>query len=192
MTPELHLQALDWLHIFGHYLSLSLLTVGGAIATAPEMHRYLVTEQGWLSESQFNSSIAIAQSAPGPNVLFVALMGWNIGLNAGSYWLALLGVCLTLVGIMLPSSLLTYFTSRWSHANRELRSVRAFKQGLAPVVVALMCSTGWLLASVYKDPQQDWPLWLTTIVTTLLVLRTRVHILWLLGAGGLLGGLGLI
>jgi chromate transporter len=119
-------------------------------------------------------------------------MGWNIGLNAGSYWLALLGVCLTLVGIMLPSSLLTYFTSRWSHANRQLRSVRAFKQGLAPVVVALMCSTGWLLASVYKDPQQDWPLWLTTIATTLLVLRTRIHILWLLGAGGLLGGLGLI
>jgi len=26
----------------------------------------------------------------------------------------------------------------------------------------------------------------------LLVLRTRIHILWLLGAGGLLGGLGLI
>ncbi|NBY70604.1 MAG: chromate transporter, partial [Betaproteobacteria bacterium] len=35
-------------------------------------------------------------------------------------------------------------------------------------------------------------LWLTTIATTLLVLRTRVHILWLLGAGGLLGGLRLI
>jgi len=101
-------------------------------------------------------------------------------------------VSLTMVGIMLPSSLLTYFTSRWSHANRELRSVRAFKQGLAPVVVALMCSTGWLLASVYSTPQTDWPLWLTTVVTALLVLRTRVHILWLLGAGGLLGGLGLI
>jgi chromate transporter len=191
MPPELHLDALNWLQVFGHYLSLSLLTVGGAIATAPEMHRYLVSKQGWLSDSQFNSSIAIAQSAPGPNVLFVALMGWNLGLNAGSYWLALLGMCLALGGIMLPSSLLTYWTSRWSHANREVRGVRAFKLGLAPVVVALMCSTGWLLASVYREPH-DWPLWLTTVITTMLVVHTRIHILWLLGAGAALGALGVI
>ena len=26
----------DWLALFGHFLSLSLLAVGGAIATAPE------------------------------------------------------------------------------------------------------------------------------------------------------------
>jgi chromate transporter len=57
--------------------------VGGAITTAPDMHRYLVTDQRWLTDSQFTSSIALAQAAPGPNVLFVALMGWNVGLNAG-------------------------------------------------------------------------------------------------------------
>ena len=76
------LTSADWLALFGHFLSLSLMAVGGAITTAPDMHRYLVTQQHWLTDEQFTSSIAIAQAAPGPNVLFVGLMGWNVGLNA--------------------------------------------------------------------------------------------------------------
>ena len=40
----------DWLALFGHFLSLSLLAVGGAMATAPDMHRYLVGTRGWLSD----------------------------------------------------------------------------------------------------------------------------------------------
>ena len=61
-----------------------MLAVGGAITAAPEMHRYLVDETAWLSEAQFTSSIALAQAAPGPNILFVALMGFNVGMNAGA------------------------------------------------------------------------------------------------------------
>ena len=77
----LELAAYDWWSLFAHFMLLSVLSVGGAITTAPDMHRYLVDHQGWLSDSQFSSSIAIAQAAPGPNILFVALLGWNIGLN---------------------------------------------------------------------------------------------------------------
>ena len=73
----------NWIELFTHFASLSLLAVGGAITTAPDMHRYLVAEQGWLSDAQFSSSIALSQAAPGPNVLFVALLGWNVGVNAG-------------------------------------------------------------------------------------------------------------
>ena len=65
----------DWFSLFIHYLSLSLLSIGGAITTAPDMHRFLVVEQLWLTDAQFTASLAIAQSAPGPNVLFVALIG---------------------------------------------------------------------------------------------------------------------
>ncbi len=182
----------DWLQLFTHFLSLSLLAVGGAITTAPDMHRYLVDQQGWLTDGQFTASIAIAQAAPGPNVLFVALMGWNVGLNAGGLWLALLGVLVSMLGIMLPSSALTYMASRWGHENRDLRAVRAFKQGMAPIVIALLIATGWLLASAHGEPARDWPLWLTTVVSTLVVWRTRLHLLWLLGAGALLGWFGLV
>ncbi|MDO9165996.1 MAG: chromate transporter [Rhodoferax sp.] len=195
---SLTLTAVDWLALLTHFLSLSLLAVGGAITTAPDMHRYLVDERHWLSEGQFTSSVALAQAAPGPNVLFVALLGWNVGMNAGggmgggvAAWIyALLGVSIAMVGIMLPSTTLTFAAARWGHQNRELRAVRAFKQGMAPIVIALLIATGWILASSHGSPLQHWPLWLLAGVCALLVWRTRLHLLWLLGAGALLGWLG--
>lgn len=194
------LSAADWLALFGHFLSLSLLAVGGAITTAPDMHRYLVDQRHWLTDPQFTSSIAIAQAAPGPNVLFVGLMGWNVGLNAGggsgagwhAYALGLLGLVVAMVGILLPSGVLTYTATRWAHRHRELRVVRAFKAGMAPIVVALLIATGWLLTAAQNQPARDWPLWALTAVSTLIVWRTKTHLLWLIGAGAVLGMLGLV
>jgi len=198
MILELQLSMGDWLALFNHFLSLSLLAVGGAIILAPDIHRFLVDENQWLTEQQFSSSIALAQSAPGPNVLFVGLMGWNVGLNAGaglgggwiSVALSALGMLISLLGIMLPSSVLTYTTTRWAHKHRDNRGVRAFKLGMAPVVIALLVSTGWLLTASHNDPIRDWPLWVLTLVAMGLVWRTRIHLLWLIGAGALLGALG--
>ena len=182
----------EWLALFLHYLSLSLLSIGGAITTAPDMHRFLVDQQHWLTDAQFNASIAIAQAAPGPNVLFVALLGWNVGLNAGGLPAALLGVFLAMLGILIPSTTLTYVAARWGHRNRELRAVRAFKQGMAPIVVALLIATSWILAGANGSSLKDWPVWLVTAVTALIVWRTKIHLLWLLGAGALLGWFGLV
>jgi chromate transporter len=186
------MHAADWLSLLLHFATLSLLCVGGAISTAPDMHRFLVDEHGWLTDPQFSASIAIAQAAPGPNVLFTALMGWNVGLNAGGAWSGLLGVLMCLGGIMLPSSLLVYATAHWSHRNRDLRAVRAFKQGLAPVVIGLLCSTGWILATASGYAWKNWPVWAIVFVSTIAVWRTRIHLLWLLGAGAILGWLGFV
>lgn len=190
----------DWLQLFTHFATLSLLGVGGAITTAPDMHRYLVHQNAWLSDAQFTSSIALSQAAPGPNVLFVALLGWNLGLNAAggpaagavAWWTALLGVLVTMSAILLPSSVLTYAATRWAHNNRELRSVRAFKTGMAPIVIALLIATGWLLTTSHDQAARDWPLYLLTATATVLVWRTRLHLLWLLGAGAALGAAGLV
>ncbi len=180
----------DWVSLLVHFLSLSLLSVGGAITTAPDMHRFLVDRQAWLTDPQFSASIAIAQAAPGPNVLFIALLGWNVGLNAGGLPTALLGMGLAMVGILLPSTALTYLAARWGHENRELRAVRAFKQGMAPVVISLLVATGWILATGSNYATRNWPIWLIAIVSTVVVWRTNVHLLWLLGAGAFLGWMG--
>lgn len=195
---SLTLSVADWLALLTHFLLLSLLAVGGAISTAPDMHRYLVHEQHWLTDSQFTSSIALAQAAPGPNVLFVALLGWNVGMNAGggmvgggwAWACAVLGVAIAMVGIMLPSTTLTFVAARWGHQNRDLRGVRAFKQGMAPIVVGLIIATGWILTSSQGSSLQHWPLWMLTAASALIVWRTRLHLLWLLAAGGVLGWLG--
>lgn len=201
----------EWVLLFAHFAMLSLLSIGGAIATVPDMHRFLHTQHHWLTELQFASSIALAQAAPGPNVLFVALLGWNVGLNAAggstmgwhAWPSALLGVVVALTAILLPSSLLTYGTTRWAHRNQHLLAIRAFKQGLAPVVVALMLATGWLLstpahgdwAALVADRAgwlavQPWVGWAITVVVGVVVWKTRLHLLWMLAAGAALGAAG--
>lgn len=191
-TLHISLGWYDWLNLFGHYLLLSAMSFGGAIAVTPEMHRFLVEQQGWLSQAQFNDAVAIAQAAPGPNVLFVALMGWKVGMNAGSTLAACLGVVVTMTGILLPSTVFTYQVAQWGHRNRELRAVRAFKQGMAPLVVALLLATSWILANSAAGNRADWPLWLLAIGSCLVIWRTRLHLLWVLGLGALLGASGIV
>ena len=166
--------------LFGHFLILSLLAVGGAITVAPDMHRVLVGEMGLLTDAQFNASIAIAQAAPGPNVLFVAVMGYQAA--------GLAGAAATMAGIMLPSTTLALAAARWSHARRDWRAVRAFKAGMAPLVIALMFSTGWILTA--QTP--GWRHVLLTLAAALLAWRTRIHLLWMIGAGAVIGGMGWI
>jgi chromate transporter len=192
-APQLVLGWHDWLDLLAHYLMLSLLSLGGAISASADMHRYLVEDKGWLSESQFSESVALAQAAPGPNVLFVALMGWHVGMNTGSLAAAFLGVLTTMAGILLPSTALTYRVAQWGHRNRDLRAVRAFRQGMAPVVIGMLLATSWLLASSgAAGAAQPWGSWLLAAASCLAIWRTRLHILWLLGLGAVLGALGLV
>lgn len=187
---NISLSWIDWLLMFQHYLLMSLLSIGGAITTLPEMHRYLVTEHQWLNETQFNASVALAQAAPGPNVLYIALLAWNIGINSGSMTTALFSVVVAMTGVLIPSSTLTYWVAGWLRRNTNLRAVQAFKQGLAPIVIALLITTGWIMASAHSF--SEWQLWLVTIVTTLLVWRTKIHMMWMIAAGALLGWFGVV
>lgn len=168
----------DWLQLFGHFLALSLVAVGGAIVLAPEMHRLLVVQTGLLSDAQFTASIAIAQAAPGPNVLFVAVMGYQAA--------GLTGAAAALTGILLPSTTLALAASRWSTARQGWRPVRAFKAGMAPITIALLVATGWILAA----GTPGWAHLLLTVVAALAVWRTRIHLLMLIGLGALVGALG--
>ncbi len=184
--------------LFLHFVSLSLMSVGGAITTVPEMHRFLVSEQAWLSEGQFSNAIALAQAAPGPNVLFVAILGWTVGMNAAggtaagavAWTLASACVFATMMGIVLPSATLTFFAARWGQRNRERPTVRAFKLAMAPIVVALLVATGWILAGSHGSLGINPGAYGVTVGSALLVWHRRIHLLWILGAGALAGVMG--
>jgi len=172
------LSAVDWVALFSHFLLLSLLSIGGAITVVPDMHRVLVEQMGLLSDTQFSASIAIAQASPGPNVLLVAVMGYQAA--------GLLGAGATLAGIMLPSTTLALAVGRWGHARRDWRPVQAFRAGMAPIVIALMLATAWILGA----ETAGWRHLLLSVAAAVLVWRTRVHLLVLVAAGALAGVLG--
>jgi chromate transporter len=166
--------------LFGQFFLLSFLAVGGAIATTPEMHRYLVTQHGWLTDAQFTASVAIAQAAPGPNVLFVAVMGWNV---AGP-----LGALATMCGSLIPSTALSLWATRWGHRRRETRGVRAFTSGMAPLTIGLLLATGWVLAGPAVGHAGAL---LLVGATVIIMTRTRISPMWMVAAGALAGVLGL-
>jgi chromate transporter len=170
----------DVLALFLHFALLSLLAIGGAITTAPDMQRFIVGDRHWLSDAQFTASVALAQAAPGPNVLFVAVIGWNCG--------GLMGVLATLTGSLLPSTTLALSATRWGAQRRESRGVRAFTHGMAPLTIGLLLATGWVLT----EPARHHPGALVLVaVTVFVMLRTRLSPMWLMALGALLGGLGL-
>ena len=174
------LGATELAQLFAHFALLSMLSVGGAITTAPEMQRFLVQQQAWMSGAEFTTSVAIAQAAPGPNILFVALMGWHVA--------GLAGTAAAMVGIVLPSSLLALAVGRWRRRRADALPVRAFTAGFAPLTLGLLLSTGWLLTA----PTRDHPGTIVLVLATVVVMvRTTLSPLWLIGAGAVVGALGL-
>jgi chromate transporter len=168
------------LPLFGHFLVLSLLAIGGAIVVAPEMHRLMVGEMHLLDDAQFNASVALAQAAPGPNVLFVAVLGYQAA--------GLIGAAVTLAGIMLPSTVVAINATRWAQARQDRIGIRAFKAGLAPITISLLAATGWVLTAQNPTPAVI----ILTAATALLAWRTRIHVLWLIAAGAIAGAAGLV
>ena len=65
------------LSVFLHFIAISLFTVGGVISALPEMHRFAVDLEHWMTDRQFAEMFAIAQITPGPNMMIVTLIGYH-------------------------------------------------------------------------------------------------------------------
>ncbi len=173
------LTAGDLLAMFVHFMLLSVLAIGGAITTMPDMQRWVVGEHGWLSDAQFTASVALAQAAPGPNLLFVAVIGWNV---SGLY-----GVLATMAGSLLPSTTLALMATRWGAQRQHTLGVRAFKAGMAPLTIGMLLATGWVLT----EPLRAYPATaLLVAVAVGFVLFTRLSPLWPIAIGAVIGALG--
>lgn len=161
---------------------LSLLSVGGASAVLPEMHRSLVEVHGWMSNREFAELYALAQASPGPNVLVVSLFGWQAAGAAGA-------VVATLA-MILPSSVLTFYADRYLWRSEGAAAWREIiDNGLAPITVGLIAASGAILASA----NAHHPLALClTAATALISWRTKFHPLWLIFAGAAAGIAGVV
>lgn len=167
------------LALFVEFVILSFIAFGGATALLPEMHRVVVVQHGWLDDNTFTHLYAIAQAAPGPNVLVVTLIGWKVA--------GLAGALATTLAMCLPMSVLIYLLiDRWeSFAGKRWQ--KAISLGVAPLAVGLVFSGATLIAqSAGLGPGG----WLLLLATAVLSLKTRLHPLWLIGAGALCGLLG--
>ena len=172
---------LDLGALFLHFLALWFVAIGGPSTILPEIHRYLVEVHHLLTSAQFAEIYTLAQVAPGPNVMYVTLIGWYL---AG--WA---GVAATTIPLLVPATTLTVLVGHLSEQYPGAPIGRAVRRGLAPITIGLMFASATILM---RAVNHDWHGYLLTVLTVVAILRKSWNPLWLLAAGALAGVLGLV
>jgi chromate transporter len=162
---------------------MSLLAFGGGNAALPEMHRVLVDERHWLTDADFTELFALAQAAPGPNILVVSLIGLRLA--------GVLGFLLATLAFCLPSSLLMYGIAHWWLQARNA-AWRAVVQPVAGALATGLVLAGGGLMVVTAAAGTGGLLWVVFAATVVLVLTLPWNPLWWIVIGAALGLAGLI
>ena len=163
------------------FLQLSLLAFGGANTILPELQRQVVEQNHMMSAHTFAALFALAQAAPGPNMMVVSLIGWHVA--------GLAGALLTTLCVVAPSSVLTFVIARVWEKFRDAPWRKAIQKGLLPVTAGLLISSAALLI---KATTLDWSLGLLTAAVTVLLMTTKLHPMLILGGASALGALGVV
>ena len=162
--------------IFLQFAILSLLAVGGANAVIPEVHRQAVEIQGWMSERQFADTFAMAQAAPGPNVMIVALIGFHIA--------GVMGALVATLAMCGPTAVLAVFFGRtWEHF-KDAPWKMAVQSALIPVSAGLIAATALVVG---QAALHDWIGLLIAAATAAVAIFTRWNPLWMFAIAGALG-----
>ena len=156
---------------------LSLISVAGMPSVLPELQRYVVDVKGWISPEEFIQIFAVGQAAPGPNMLIVSLIGWKVA-GLGGALLALAAMC----G---PAAVLAWWVAEAWERFKDSPWRIAIQRAIAPIVVGLILSGGYILAT---PGAPDWRLWLIAAASATAMLASKVNPLWFLAAGGAIGG----
>ena len=155
---------------------LSLISVGGMPSVMPEMQRFVVDVKGWLTPSEFIQAFAVGQAAPGPNVLIASLIGWKVAGLAGAF-VALGAMCF-------PAAVVAWYVAGLWDRFKDSPWRLAVQRAIAPIVVAMILSGGFVLAT---PESPDWRLWLIAGASAAGMLASKLSPLWLLAGGAVLG-----
>ena len=151
---------------------LSLVSIGGANAVLPEIRRQAVDVQGWMNDAAFANLFAISHAAPGPNIILVSLIGWQLA--------GLAGLMVATLAIMIPSCSLAFVVSRAVTRWSDQRWVGLLKEGLVPVALGLILASG---VAMIRTADHDRLTIIISVATAAFVVFSRRNPLWAIAAG---------
>ncbi len=160
---------------------MSFLAFGGANAVVPEIHRQAVLLQGWMTQREFADLFAIAQVAPGPNVMIVTLVGYHVAGLAGAF--------VATVAMCGPTAVLATYLSRTWDNFRERPWRVAVQAGLVPISVGLVGASAIIFSGIAI---RNFGTLAIALATAAVAYWTRWNPLWLFAVAALLGLVGLV
>ena len=169
------------LSLFLKLSAFSLVAFGGINALLPTLFDLSVNQEHWIDAQTFADYFAIAQAAPGPNLMTVTLIGWKVG--------GVLGAAVATLAIAWPSSIMIFFLQRTilNMQDKQKQQIIQFAAGALAVGLVLAAAWGIALQINHSIAAQ-----LLTIGTIAITLFTRWHPLYMIAIGGALGILGFI
>ncbi|MDZ4056578.1 MAG: chromate transporter [Polynucleobacter sp.] len=167
------------LGLFIKLSAFSLIAFGGVNALLPTLYEIAVNQQQWIDSETFAHYFAIAQAAPGPNLMTVTLIGWHVS--------GVIGALVATLAICWPSSILIFWLQRWINTMRHERRKQTIQYSAAALAVGLILASAWQIA---LQINASWVAYGLTLSAAMVASLTRWHPLYLILIGALLGLLG--
>ncbi len=124
--------------IFGTWLIFGIQSFGGGSSTFYLIHEACI-KHGWLNEEEFVRAWALAQIAPGINLIKLTVMityelrGWP-------------GLIVAVAGLMVPSAAVTVVMTAGFETIRSVPLVQAMMKGILPAAIGLSLAMGAQMA----------------------------------------------
>ena len=176
MQPGMHVLT----EIAARFAALSLVAIGGINTIVPEIHRLVVDVEGWMTSAQFADLFALAQLAPGPNAMIVALVGWKVA--------GIAGALVATVAACGPSSVACYIAWHWADRLQHSPLRLVVQRALSPLAIGLILASGYTLA---RGADRSPGALVLTLIATATLAWTRVNPVWVLLAAAAAGLAGL-
>lgn len=164
-----------------NFAVISLMAIGGANTVVPELHRQTVELHGWLGDRQFGELFALSQASPGPNVVFVTLLGYQIA--------GVSGALVATFAMVAPPTTLAYVVSRVFDHFRDAAWRNIVQAALVPVSIGLIAAGALIVA---RAADRDWTTLAITAVAFAITYWTKISPLIPLGVAAALGVAGLL
>ncbi|MGE5649997.1 MAG: chromate transporter [Bacillota bacterium] len=160
-----------------YMLRLGALGFGGPVALVGYMHRDLVEDRKWISDSDYKEGLALAQMAPGP-------LAAQLGIYLGYVHYRILGATLAGIAFVLPSFLMVVALG-WAYVRfGGLSWMQAVFYGVGAAVIGIIAMSAKKLTE--KSIKKDKLLWAIYLLLVVVTVVTESEVAWLFIASGVL------
>jgi chromate transporter len=158
-------------------MKLGTIGFGGPVALVGYMHRDLVDDRKWISESDYKEGLTLAQLAPGP-------LAAQLAIYLGYVHYSILGATLVGIAFVVPSFLMVVALGMAYVAYGGLTWMQAVFYGVGASVIGIIAISAYKLTT--KNVGKDWLLWAIYLVSAAFTIITQSEIVWIFLVSGVL------
>ena len=182
-------------HVYGFFTSAALVTFGGAYSVLAWVSQQAVEVHGWLTQAQTVTGLALAETTPGPLIIvlqFIGFMaGWNAPGAAGAAVAATTSALLASWATFLPSFVFILVGAPYVERLTAIPRLAGALSGITAAAVGVIASlAGAFATTVFIPAGPAAPQWSAIAIAALalvMLLRTRLDVLWSIAGGALAG-----